>query len=222
MEQSNINIKENFLKAVSSTTNKVKANFFSKHGLNIIPIDDDIDEVNSRSIIEVAYHKAKDCPLKNVIVDDTSLTFTNTDFFSTKIKQLWPFVDNREDLNNMPIVWSVALAWKFDNHIIVSTGELEGFYDNSGTSGYHFERIIRINDKSYGDYTEEQKEILNPRTKAMNKLLYAIETNDLSQVFYINQDNISPWIGEYQETKITDPSLCTFNKTRTKINSRKP
>jgi inosine/xanthosine triphosphate pyrophosphatase family protein len=185
------------------TSNKKKASDFQSFGFGVKKFLEEISEIKSENVLEVALHKAKDTGLNNIVVEDTALYIKGLDFYGTDIKHIYDEIKSNDSYDGYQACWMVCLCMKKDNIYYLASGELNGKLNYPGvTNGYHFENILAV--EKNGDYVpfpslsnEEQHE-LSPRYQALKKLAYAIKNEDYTQLIQINANNVQNWHGEYQ------------------------
>lgn len=192
------------------TTNPKKAEDFISHGFSVQAFESEIPEVLSENVETVVLYKAMDAHLNNIVVEDTSLTVQGAEFFGTQIKHVYEEIKENADFNHRHALWQVSLCMRKDDIFYQATGELSGILKYpAAPRGYHFDRIFAVNPQAdsslaHQDYvhfellTQEQKFNMGPRFQAMQKLIYALDNNDFSQLTITHIKDIQPWQGEYQ------------------------
>lgn len=214
-----MNLQKEFEEVKFLTSNVVKAKTLSEMGIGVSNFEQDIPEVKSLNVQEVAMYKANDTGLNNILVEDTSFELVGTDFYETQIKQLFKFLEFENSLAGQPVIWKVALAWKVNENIYISQANLRGeLYYPAVAKGYNFERILRIehNGQKYmfPELPEDVLEKIHPRVLAAQQLINAVKNNDFSNLTKVAIADIKKWEGEYQPEDITDRTQCSFNKKK--------
>lgn len=190
------------------TTNPKKSKDFTDYGLGVRTFEQEIIEVLSPDVEVVVLYKAKDTKLNNIVVEDTSLFVEGADFYGTQIKHVYEKIKHDENFNNHKAIWEVSLCMKSGEYFYISTGRTEGILKYPSLEvGYHFDRIFAVkNSKNefqhFELYTNEEKQIIGPRFKALKLLTDSFKNEDYSQLKVIHESNVLEWSGEYQvETK---------------------
>jgi inosine/xanthosine triphosphate pyrophosphatase family protein len=185
------------------TSNKKKASDFQSFGFGVKEFLEEIPEIKSENVLEVALHKAKDTGLNNVVVEDTALYIKGLDFYGTDIKHLYDEIKSNNSYDGYQACWMVCLCMKKDNIYYLASGELNGKLNYPGvTNGYHFENILAV--EKNGSYvpfpslSKEEQHELSPRYQALKKLAHAIKNEDYTNLIQINANNVKTWHGEYQ------------------------
>lgn len=214
-----MNLQKEFEEVKFLTSNVVKAKTLSEMGIGVSNFEQDIPEVKSLNVQEVAMYKANDTGLNNILVEDTSFELVGTDFYETQIKQLFKFLEFENSLAGQPVIWKVALAWKVNENIYISQANLRGeLYYPAVAKGYNFERILRIehNGQQYmfPELPEDVLEKIHPRVIAAQQLIDAVKNNDFSNLKKVAIADIKKWDGEYQPEDINDRKQCSFNKKK--------
>lgn len=185
------------------TSNKKKAEDFTRFGLGVKEFSDEIIEVLSPDVETVVLYKAKDAKLNNIVVEDTSLEVEDADFYGTQIKHVYEEVKEDNSFNGKKAIWRVSICMKKDDYFYISTGELDGILKYPALDyGYHFDRIFAVwkenNFIQFEDFSQEEKMEIGPRYQAIKKLVHALNTNDFSQLRKIHVNEVPEWMGEYQ------------------------
>lgn len=185
------------------TSNKKKASDFQSFGFGVKEFLEEIPEIKSENVLEVALHKAKDTQLNNIVVEDTALYIKGLDFYGTDIKHLYDEIKSNDSYDGYEACWMVCLCMKKDDIYYLASGELNGKLNYPGvTNGYHFENILAI--EKNGSYvpfpslSKEEQHELSPRYQALKKLAKAIKHGNYSELIQIPQSHVHKWTGEYQ------------------------
>lgn len=186
------------------TTNPKKSKDFTDYGLGVRTFEQEIIEVLSPDVEVVVLHKAKDTLLNNIVVEDTSLLVEGANFYGTQIKHVYEKIKNDEKFHKHNAIWEVSLCMKMGEYFYIATGRTEGILKYPALEfGYHFDRIFAIkNSKNefqhFELYTNEEKQLIGPRFKALKLLTESLRNEDYSQLKVIHESNVSEWSGEYQ------------------------
>jgi inosine/xanthosine triphosphate pyrophosphatase family protein len=185
------------------TSNQKKAADFKSFGFGVVEFPEEVPEVKSINVQEVALYKAKDTRLNNIVVEDTALYVEDSHFLGTEIKHVYSDIQENSEYNNHEAIWKICLCMKKDDIYYLSVGELKGILKYPcAPEGYHFEKLFSVRrGKKYVHFStlseEEQKE-LSPRMQALRKLKYAVMNNDFSELIQTSESEIKVWNGEYQ------------------------
>lgn len=188
------------------TTNKTKATDFRDFGFKVKEFSKEIMEVLSPYVEEVVIHKSRDTDLKNVIVEDTSLSIEGTNFFGTQIKDYWDAVELDDSLHMRKAVWEVSTCLSFDDKFYISTGKTEGvLIYPSMEQAYHFNKTFSVQHNGkfefFGALSKEDRHDFSPRIKSIKKLKHALENEDYTNLLVIDKANVKNWNGKYQESE---------------------
>jgi len=185
------------------TSNKKKASDFQSFGFGVKEFSEEVIEVKSPNVLEVALYKAKDTGLNNVVVEDTALYIQGVDFYGTEIKHIYDEIKTNHEYHGYQVSWMVCLCMRKDDLYYLASGELTGKLNYPGvTTGYHFENILAVEkDGHYVPFpslSNLEQHDLSPRYKALEKLAKAIKNNDYSELIMIDANSLKNWEGEYQ------------------------
>lgn len=186
------------------TSNQKKAQDFLQFGFGVKEFNQEIIEIKSPDVKEVALYKALDTGLDNIVVEDTSLMVEGAHFWGTDIKHVYEEIQNNSQYDNHRALWQVALCMKKQDKLFISVGDLHGQLKYPALDkGYHFERFFAVNLNNqliqFENLTNEQKLNMSPRFKALRKMKKAIESKDYSELIAIEQKKVQPWNGDYQQ-----------------------
>lgn len=185
------------------TSNEKKASDFQSFGFGVKEFSEEIPEIRSENVLEVALHKAKDTKLNNIVVEDTALYIKGLDFYGTDIKHLYDEIKSNDSYDGYPASWMVCLCMKKDDVYYLASGELNGKLNYPGvTNGYHFENILVV--EKDGEYvpfpnlSKEEQHELSPRYQALKKLAKAIKNGNYNDLIKIPESQVQNWVGDYQ------------------------
>lgn len=191
------------------TSNVKKAEDFKKYGFGVKEFTEEIKEVQCPHSDIISMYKANDTGLNNIMVEDTGLYVEGAPFCGSEIKYVYEHIKDDDAYHGSPAKWVVAICLKTKSHFYVAQGITDGVLNYPATDyGYHFERIFAVEVggklKKFSDLTNEERDIYNPRFKALRTLKNALETNDFSRVFVIEKTHLPEWKGTYQEDNLPE------------------
>lgn len=188
------------------TSNAKKAQDFTHFGLGVKEFHEEIAEVLSADVEEVALYKARATGLNNILVEDTSLQVEGAAFFGTEIKHVYDEIKDDAQFNGHHAQWKVSICMRLDENFYISTGILNGILKYPALDfGYHFDRIFAVKkDNDYVQFellSQEEKVQVGPRFQALKKLTDALNSGDYSKLLRIPVKEVKDWDGDYQIEK---------------------
>lgn len=194
------------------TSNAKKASDFEYFGFGVKNFEKEIKEIKCPHTDVIALYKAKDTGLSNIIVEDTGLFVDDAPFCGSEIKYVYEHIKDDTVYHGRFADWMVAICVKTDSEYLVATGVTRGVLRYPAFEhGYHFENILAVQDgneeKRFCDLTMEERLVFGPRYKALEKLSYALENNDFSNLLRVSEKSLPEWTGTYQEDDIPRKKL---------------
>lgn len=189
------------------TSNIKKAEDFKKYGFGVKEFKEEIKEVQCPHSDVISMYKANDTGLNNIMVEDTGLYVEGAPFCGSEIKYVYEHIKDDDSYHGREARWVVAICLKTPTHFYVAQGITDGVLNYPAKDyGYHFERIFAVDvngeKKVFSDLTDEERDVYNPRFKALRVLKEALETNDFSRVFTVKKSSLPEWRGSYQEDNL--------------------
>lgn len=189
------------------TSNAKKASDFKSFGFGVQEFKEEVPEIKSPSVEEVALYKAKDTKLDNIVVEDTSLNVDGSHFWGTDIKHVIEEIQDNPQYDGHSANWRVCLCMKKGDAFYLAIGELTGVLKYPKTEeGYHFEKFFAVEKNGvmthYALLDKKEQSNLSPRFQALRKLEQALKTEDYTQLIRFPVTEVKDWLGEYQEEKI--------------------
>lgn len=198
------------------TNNTTKAEHFKSFGLSVKPFNEEIKEILSNNVEQVALYKSLDANINNSVVEDTALYLKGHNFYGTQIKYAYDYLSTAIEFHDHEAFWEVCLAYKHDDVIDLFKARLNGVLKYPACNkGYHFENIFCV--QYNGEYINfhnlpiQLQNNFSPREHAL-KLFYnnvfnkennkeKIETNKLisTKIKTIKIKDILEWKGAYQD-----------------------
>lgn len=197
------------------TSNVKKAEDFKKYGFGVQEFKTEIKEVQCPHTNVIAMYKANDTGLNNIMVEDTGLYVEGAPFCGSEIKYVYEHIKDDASYEGSFARWTVAICLKTETDFYVAEGITDGVLQYPASEqGYHFERIFAVNvdgkKKLFSELTDEERDIHNPRFKALRTLRDALNHGDYSRIFKIEKSHLPEWVGEYQEDNI--PKRSTIRR----------
>jgi len=200
----NARTKDNGLgKIYLATHNEFKINDFQKYNdgaffvLKDIP---DIDEVDSKNVIDIAKYKALDMykivkdqipPKASIAIEDTSLDVNGEDVGGNirwLINELDKFVGKKATV-------TICVGVCDGKYVKVYKADLKGKMISPTVNGYGFDPYVEI-DGIPLSYIAKNKR-LSDKYSLRKRIVAKMKKDDYVEIFDV--DNIKPWTGKYQQ-----------------------
>lgn len=185
------------------TTNTQKAKNARDFGFEVKNFGDDIPEILSDNVQEIALYKAKDTNLNNIIVEDTALYIQDSPFMGTQIKHIYEEIKNNDLFHNRNAQWTISLCLVKDDIFYSVTETVHGILTYPPIEdGYHFEKFFSVKHNNriirHPHIIEEDKKFFHPRLIALSKLRDVIINDKLHELPHKHRSEILEWDKDYQ------------------------
>ncbi len=152
-----------------NTSNKGKLQefqrLFSKYGVTLSNTQFDLDEIEADAITVVA-HKASQLG-ELILIEDTSLDIEGA---SVGVNVRW-LIDHLNDYIGRRALWTVLLAYRFGDEVIVYKGEVPGtIVSPQGESGFGFDPVFLPNGSDQ-TLAQSKPDEVNARAWAVDALM---------------------------------------------------
>ena len=152
-----------------NTSNKGKLQefqrLFSKYGVTLSNTQFDLDEIEADAITVVA-HKASQLG-ELILIEDTSLDIEGA---SVGVNVRW-LIDHLNDYIGRRALWTLLLAYRFGDEVIVYKGEVPGtIVSPQGESGFGFDPVFLPNGSDL-TLAQSKPDEVNARAWAVDALM---------------------------------------------------